>query len=105
MRPRIPLLGYARVCELLNRQLGYDDIYTEPSIPYAGPPFYWVTMPDQFTWSYLHRTVRRGGDPRPQFVETAMVSSHAPWTPKHSGPLDSRGARVSAAAPARARRG
>jgi hypothetical protein len=38
-------------------------------------------MPDQFTWSYLQKSVRRPGDARPQFVETAMVSSHAPWTP------------------------
>ena len=34
-------------------RLGYDDVYSRSSIPYAGPPFYWVTMPDQFTWSFL----------------------------------------------------
>jgi hypothetical protein len=60
-------------------RLGYDDVYTSPTIPYAGPPLYWVTMPDQFTWSFLGRLTET--DPRPLFVEAAMVSSHAPWTP------------------------
>ena len=62
-------------------RLGYDQVHTAANITYGGPPLYWVTMPDQFTWSYLHWTVRHGGDGRPQFVGTAMVSSHAPWTP------------------------
>jgi hypothetical protein len=60
-------------------RLGYDDVYTAQSIPYAGPPFYWVTMPDQFTWSFLGRILAEASGPL--FVETAMVSSHAPWTP------------------------
>jgi hypothetical protein len=60
-------------------RLGYDDVYSKPSIPYAGPPFYWVTMPDQFTWSFLREIVREAATPL--FVEAAMVSSHAPWTP------------------------
>jgi hypothetical protein len=62
-------------------RLGYDAVHTAANIAYGGPPLYWVTMPDQFTWSYLQRNVRRSGDTRPQFVEAAMVSSHAPWTP------------------------
>jgi hypothetical protein len=60
-------------------RLGYDDIHTAQSIPYAGPPFYWVTMPDQFTWSFLGRLLLEAIDPL--FVEVGMVSSHAPWTP------------------------
>jgi hypothetical protein len=60
-------------------QLGYDDIYTKPTIPYAGPPFYWVTMPDQFTWSFVGDVLEAASAPR--FVEVGMVSSHAPWTP------------------------
>jgi len=60
-------------------RLGYDDVYTRSSIRYAGPPFYWVTMPDQFTWSFLGELVREAATPL--FVEAAMVSSHAPWTP------------------------
>ena len=60
-------------------RLGYDDVYSKPSIPYAGPPFYWVTMPDQFTWSFLGEIVREATTPL--FLEAAMLSSHAPWTP------------------------
>ncbi len=60
-------------------RLGYDDVYSRPSIPYAGPPFYWVTMPDQFTWSFLGEIIREAATPL--FLEAAMVSSHAPWTP------------------------
>jgi len=60
-------------------RIGYDDVYTRPSIPYAGPPLYWVTIPDQFTWSFLGEVVREAE--APLFVEAAMVSSHAPWTP------------------------
>jgi hypothetical protein len=60
-------------------RLGYDEIYTRPSIPYAGPPFYWVTMPDQFTWSFVADVL--GREPGPTFLEVGMVSSHAPWTP------------------------
>jgi len=62
-------------------RLGYDRTYTLPNIPYAGPPLYWVTMPDQFTWSFLERSIRDATADRPLFVETAMVSSHAPWIP------------------------
>jgi len=60
-------------------RIGYDDVHTRQSIPYAGPPFYWVTMPDQFTWSFLAGILRESTSPL--FVETGMVSSHAPWTP------------------------
>ena len=60
-------------------RLGYDDVYTRPSIPYAGPPLYWVTMPDQFTWSFVGEIIRDAATPL--YVEAAMVSSHAPWTP------------------------
>ncbi|MSR20370.1 MAG: sulfatase [Gemmatimonadetes bacterium] len=60
-------------------RIGYDDVYTQPTIPYAGPPFYWVTMPDQFTWSFLAGRLREATTPL--FVEVGMVSSHAPWIP------------------------
>jgi len=60
-------------------RLGYDDIHTAQSIPYSGPPFYWVTMPDQFTWSFLGEVLLE--EAGPLFLEAAMVSSHAPWTP------------------------
>ncbi|MEM7416500.1 MAG: sulfatase-like hydrolase/transferase [Gemmatimonadota bacterium] len=60
-------------------RLGFDSVYTSQNIPYDGPPFYWVTMPDQFTWSFLGQVL--GEASVPLFVEVGMVSSHAPWTP------------------------
>ncbi|MEX2467276.1 MAG: hypothetical protein WD995_10220 [Gemmatimonadota bacterium] len=60
----------------------YDEIYGFDQIGYVGPPLNWVTMPDQFTWSFLERSIRRS-DPeaRPLFAELGLISSHAPWTP------------------------
>jgi hypothetical protein len=60
-------------------RLGYDEVYTRQTIPYAGPPFYWVTVPDQFTWSFVGDLFEAATGPR--FAEVGMVSSHAPWTP------------------------
>jgi hypothetical protein len=64
-----------------GERLRYDRVFTAPDIPYEGPPLYWVTMPDQFTWSFLQRGVREALPGKPLFVETALVSSHAPWVP------------------------
>ncbi len=59
--------------------LGYDRVLDATNIDYAGPRLNWVTMPDQFTWQVVDRT-RRAAD-RPVFIETALISSHAPWLP------------------------
>ncbi|MEM6761228.1 MAG: sulfatase-like protein, partial [Pseudomonadota bacterium] len=48
-------------------------------IPYAGERFRWVTMPDQFTLSVYDTLLQP--DPRPNFIQIALISSHAPWTP------------------------
>jgi len=64
-----------------GERLGYDRIHAFRDIDYRGPPLNWVTMPDQFTWWYLEREIRRGGDGRPLFAEVGLISSHAPWTP------------------------
>ena len=61
-------------------RLGYDRVFTRPDISYAGPPLFWVTMPDQFTLSFLQHTVR-ASVAGPLFVEAALVSSHIPWLP------------------------
>lgn len=61
-------------------RLGYDRIYARDDIDYAGPPLNWVTMPDQFTWSFLQRTIREENE-GPLFAEIGLISSHAPWTP------------------------
>ena len=67
----------------------YDEVFARSDISYEGPPLNWVTMPDQFSWSFLERNIRGGGAPaaserldrRPVFVEVSLISSHAPWTP------------------------
>lgn len=65
-----------------GERLGYDEILARQDIDYGGPSLNWVTMPDQFTWSYLERRVRAAGrDARPVFAELGLISSHAPWTP------------------------
>jgi hypothetical protein len=63
-----------------GRRFGYDEIFARPDIHYAGPPLNWVTMPDQFSWSFLENAIR---EPRegPLFLEVGFISSHAPWTP------------------------
>jgi hypothetical protein len=63
-----------------GRWFGYDEIFEAGDMPYAGPPFNWVTMPDQFTWSFFEHGVRRNGE-RPVFAKLALISSHAPWVP------------------------
>ena len=64
-----------------GERFGYDEIYAHADIDYAGPPLNWVTMPDQFTWSFLQETIRAKKDDRPLFAELGLISSHAPWTP------------------------
>ncbi|MBB3950030.1 hypothetical protein [Aureimonas jatrophae] len=61
------------------RWFGYDEVLAARELDYRGPPFNWVTMPDQFT-------LRRIGDVmaasrEPVMIEAALISSHAPWTP------------------------
>jgi hypothetical protein len=65
-----------------GERLGYEEILGRRDIDYAGPALNWVTMPDQFTWSFLEQSVRHSDiDNRPVFVELGLISSHAPWTP------------------------
>jgi hypothetical protein len=60
---------------------GFDAIYNAPDLGYAGEPFNWVTMPDQFTLQALDR-LELGQAPRPPILaQVALVSSHAPWVP------------------------
>ena len=60
---------------------GYDATYTADDLGYAGAPFNWVTMPDQYTLSALERLELAGADRAPVMAEVALISSHAPWTP------------------------
>jgi hypothetical protein len=60
--------------------LGFAQIYAAADLGYAGKPYNWVTMPDQYTLAVLERAERQGAE-RPLFVEVSLISSHAPWTP------------------------
>jgi hypothetical protein len=63
-----------------GERLGFARIYAAADLGYAGEPYNWVTMPDQYTLSVLERAERTGAQ-RPLFAEVSLISSHAPWTP------------------------
>lgn len=62
-----------------SRAMGFDHVFDEAQIPYAGESFRWVTVPDQFTLAAYPDLLPP--DPRPDFIQIALISSHAPWTP------------------------
>jgi len=64
-----------------GRFYGFDRIYSAGDLGYAGKPFNWVTMPDQFTLSALRRLELDRCDRPPIMASVALISSHAPWTP------------------------
>ena len=59
--------------------MGFEVIHAAADIPYEGDRFNWVTVPDQFTLSVYEDLL--GEDPRPDFIQIALISSHAPWVP------------------------
>lgn len=63
-----------------GRAFGYDRIYDANTMDYRGPALNWVTMPDQYTWSWFQRRIRDHAG-SPLFAELALISSHAPWVP------------------------
>lgn len=62
-----------------SSKMGFDQVFAAADIPYKGDPFNWVTMPDQFTLAAYEDLI--GDDPRADFVQIALISSHAPWVP------------------------
>ncbi|HET9274383.1 MAG TPA: sulfatase-like hydrolase/transferase, partial [Methyloceanibacter sp.] len=60
--------------------LGFAQVYAAADLGYAGKPYNWVTMPDQYTLAVLERAERSGAQ-APLFAEVSLISSHAPWTP------------------------
>jgi hypothetical protein len=60
---------------------GYDRLYDAPSLGYRGPLFTFGAMPDQYALSAFQRLERAKPDHAPVMAETALVSSHGPWTP------------------------
>jgi hypothetical protein len=62
-----------------SRAMGFDNIFAAADIPYKGARFNWVTMPDQFTLSAYRDLLP--ADPRSDFIQIVLISSHAPWVP------------------------
>ncbi|ABV95877.1 sulfatase (plasmid) [Dinoroseobacter shibae DFL 12 = DSM 16493] len=61
--------------------MGFETVLAAADLGYAGQPFNWVTMPDQFTFAAMDRLLRDRAETRPYFVQMALGSSHAPWVP------------------------
>lgn len=59
--------------------MGFDLVFPAADIPYKGDRFNWVTMPDQFTLAAYADLLPES--PRPDFIQIALISSHAPWVP------------------------
>ena len=62
-------------------RMGFETILASGDLGYAGLPFNWVTMPDQFTLAAYDRLLRARPRERPLFTQIALISSHAPWVP------------------------
>src|SRR5690554_228824 len=61
------------------KALGFETVLAAKDFGYRGQPFNWVTMPDQFTLARYEDLL--DSDMKPGFVQIALISSHAPWTP------------------------
>ncbi len=63
------------------RSFGYERVHAAADLGYAGQPFGWISMPDQYTLAALDR-LELGAKNRPPIMATViLISSHAPWTP------------------------
>lgn len=59
--------------------LGFEHVLAAGDMEYQGQPFNWITMPDQYTLARYPDLLP--ADPRPDFLQIALISSHAPWVP------------------------
>ncbi|MET1059559.1 MAG: CDP-alcohol phosphatidyltransferase family protein [Nocardioides sp.] len=64
-----------------ERFYGWDRVYAEADLGYAGPSFGYATMPDQFVLDAFGRRELGTGDRPPVMAEIDLVSSHTPWAP------------------------
>jgi hypothetical protein len=59
----------------------FDHIYDCRNVGYAGPPFGWATMPDQYALAAFQRNELSHPNHPPVMAEIDLVSSHGPWAP------------------------
>lgn len=57
----------------------FDETYSNWNFDYAGPPFAWAAMPDQYVLDFARRNVVEAAQ-GPLFATCVLVSSHAPWS-------------------------
>jgi hypothetical protein len=57
----------------------FDRKYYAWNFDYAGPPYAWATMPDQYVLDFIRRK-ELAGSRGPLLIEYMLVSSHAPWS-------------------------
>ncbi len=61
--------------------LGYDRVEDSRTMAYQGPPFNFVTQPDQYTLAWVGENHLSNPGSQPLFGHIALISSHAPWVP------------------------
>lgn len=59
----------------------FDQYADARNVGYTGPSFGYAPVPDQYTLSWLRRTLLDPPRRRPVFAEIDLVSSHHPWAP------------------------
>ncbi|HEV8245150.1 MAG TPA: sulfatase-like hydrolase/transferase, partial [Polyangiaceae bacterium] len=57
----------------------FEQKYYAYNFDYAGPPYAWSTMPDQYVVDFVRRR-ELDSRTRPLFIEYVLVTSHAPWS-------------------------
>ena len=60
----------------------YDQVLDGGSLGYAGPPFGFSLMPDQYALEAFHRLEAASGSRQPLMAEVDLASSHGPWAPQ-----------------------
>ncbi|KRE43105.1 hypothetical protein ASG74_09330 [Knoellia sp. Soil729] len=60
---------------------GFDEVYGDSSLGYAGPRFGFSAMPDQYALAAFAKAELGQGRPRPVMAEIELTSSHGPWAP------------------------
>lgn len=58
----------------------YGTVLDLANLRYSGPGFAWSPMPDQFALKQLQDRLLSRPDRKPAMIETALTSSHYPWT-------------------------
>jgi phosphatidylglycerophosphate synthase len=57
----------------------FDATFNSWNFDYAGPPFAWASMPDQYVLDFARRNIIDHST-GPLFMTYVLVSSHAPWS-------------------------